>query len=179
MLHFLLHYYSVLDLLKTLNQISAISHADRIVWSIYLLYRSRFPNSIMDEEYDIIVLGTGLKECILSGILSASGHKVFPHLSFLIRLLLLLLSVFIYFFNGARLGMLWFGRSNYVSLLCGYGNSFSMVPNFVFANLDLSYIHFICKNPFSEIPFLLKCASIYLEIIWKLADVNICEEFMD
>ncbi|XBH85740.1 hypothetical protein VPH35_073580 [Triticum aestivum] len=30
----------------------------------------------MDEEYDVIVLGTGLKECILSGILSVDGLKV-------------------------------------------------------------------------------------------------------
>ncbi|PRQ24316.1 putative GDP dissociation inhibitor, FAD/NAD(P)-binding domain-containing protein [Rosa chinensis] len=30
----------------------------------------------MDEEYDIIVLGTGLKECILSGLLSVDGLKV-------------------------------------------------------------------------------------------------------
>jgi len=30
----------------------------------------------MDEEYDVIVLGTGLKECILSGLLSVNGHKV-------------------------------------------------------------------------------------------------------
>ncbi|KAK6945815.1 GDP dissociation inhibitor [Dillenia turbinata] len=30
----------------------------------------------MDEEYDVIVLGTGLKECILSGLLSVGGHKV-------------------------------------------------------------------------------------------------------
>jgi len=30
----------------------------------------------MDEEYDAIVLGTGLKECILSGLLSVSGMKV-------------------------------------------------------------------------------------------------------
>lgn len=30
----------------------------------------------MDEEYDAIVLGTGLKECILSGMLSVSGLKV-------------------------------------------------------------------------------------------------------
>ncbi|XP_074506746.1 rab GDP dissociation inhibitor beta [Sebastes fasciatus] len=28
------------------------------------------------EEYDIIVLGTGLKECVLSGLLSQSGKKV-------------------------------------------------------------------------------------------------------
>jgi len=30
----------------------------------------------MDEEYDCIILGTGLKECILSGILSVEGKKV-------------------------------------------------------------------------------------------------------
>mmetsp|Transcript_14426 Transcript_14426/g.56730 ORF Transcript_14426/g.56730 Transcript_14426/m.56730 type:complete len:438 (+) Transcript_14426:178-1491(+) len=30
----------------------------------------------MDESYDAIVLGTGLKECILSGILSTEGMKV-------------------------------------------------------------------------------------------------------
>jgi len=30
----------------------------------------------MDEEYDAIVCGTGLTECVLSGLLSISGHKV-------------------------------------------------------------------------------------------------------
>jgi RAB protein geranylgeranyltransferase component A len=30
----------------------------------------------MDEEYDAIVLGTGLKECIISGLLSVKGLKV-------------------------------------------------------------------------------------------------------
>lgn len=30
----------------------------------------------MDQEYDAIVLGTGLKECILSGLLSIEGKKV-------------------------------------------------------------------------------------------------------
>ncbi|KAJ6254245.1 guanosine nucleotide diphosphate dissociation inhibitor [Anaeramoeba flamelloides] len=30
----------------------------------------------MDEVYDVIVLGTGLKECILSGIMSVEGKKV-------------------------------------------------------------------------------------------------------
>eukprot|EP01086_Lenisia_limosa_P002699 TRINITY_DN1665_c0_g1_i1.p1 TRINITY_DN1665_c0_g1~~TRINITY_DN1665_c0_g1_i1.p1 ORF type:complete len:443 (+),score=152.16 TRINITY_DN1665_c0_g1_i1:49-1377(+) len=30
----------------------------------------------MDEEYDVIVLGTGLKECVLSGLLSVAGKKV-------------------------------------------------------------------------------------------------------
>ena len=30
----------------------------------------------MNEEYDVIVLGTGLKECILSGLLSSKGKKV-------------------------------------------------------------------------------------------------------
>jgi hypothetical protein len=32
--------------------------------------------SKMDEEYDVIVLGTGLKECIISGLLSVDGLKV-------------------------------------------------------------------------------------------------------
>ncbi|KAF8404707.1 hypothetical protein HHK36_009595 [Tetracentron sinense] len=30
----------------------------------------------MDEDYDTIVLGTGLKECIISGLLSVDGLKV-------------------------------------------------------------------------------------------------------
>lgn len=30
----------------------------------------------MDENYDVIVLGTGLTECVLSGILSVEGKKV-------------------------------------------------------------------------------------------------------
>ncbi|CAI8591119.1 unnamed protein product [Vicia faba] len=30
----------------------------------------------MDEEYDVIVLGTGLKECILNGLLSVDGLKL-------------------------------------------------------------------------------------------------------
>ncbi|KAF8044196.1 hypothetical protein BT93_A2241 [Corymbia citriodora subsp. variegata] len=30
----------------------------------------------MDEEYDVVVLGTGLKECILSGLLSVDGLKL-------------------------------------------------------------------------------------------------------
>ncbi|XP_052090660.1 rab GDP dissociation inhibitor beta-like [Mytilus californianus] len=30
----------------------------------------------MDEEYDVIVLGTGLKECIISGMMSVMGKKV-------------------------------------------------------------------------------------------------------
>lgn len=30
----------------------------------------------MDQEYDVIVLGTGLTECIISGLMSVSGKKV-------------------------------------------------------------------------------------------------------
>ena len=30
----------------------------------------------MDLEYDVIVLGTGLKECVLSGLMSKAGKKV-------------------------------------------------------------------------------------------------------
>jgi Rab GDP dissociation inhibitor len=32
--------------------------------------------SVQDEQYDAIVLGTGLKECVLSGLLSVNGKKV-------------------------------------------------------------------------------------------------------
>jgi Rab GDP dissociation inhibitor len=34
----------------------------------------------MDEiapEYDVVVLGTGLTECVLSGVLSVKGKKVY------------------------------------------------------------------------------------------------------
>jgi Rab GDP dissociation inhibitor len=30
----------------------------------------------MNEEYDVIVLGTGLKECVLSGLLAVRGKKI-------------------------------------------------------------------------------------------------------
>ena len=30
----------------------------------------------MDEEYDAIILGTGLKECLLAGVLSKEGYKI-------------------------------------------------------------------------------------------------------
>lgn len=30
----------------------------------------------MNETYDVIVLGTGLKECVLSGLLATKGKKV-------------------------------------------------------------------------------------------------------
>ena len=30
----------------------------------------------MESEYDVVVMGTGLKECLLSGLMSASGKKV-------------------------------------------------------------------------------------------------------
>ncbi|CAB1313388.1 unnamed protein product [Coregonus sp. 'balchen'] len=35
----------------------------------------------MDEEYDVIVLGTGLTECILSGIMSVKGKKLYKRFS--------------------------------------------------------------------------------------------------
>lgn len=41
----------------------------------------------MDEEYDVIVLGTGLKECILSGLLSVDGLKVLNSYSHVTQLL--------------------------------------------------------------------------------------------
>lgn len=30
----------------------------------------------MDEEYDVILVGTGMKECILSGLMASQGKKV-------------------------------------------------------------------------------------------------------
>lgn len=30
----------------------------------------------MDEAYDVVILGTGLTECILSGLLSVNGKRV-------------------------------------------------------------------------------------------------------
>lgn len=30
----------------------------------------------MDEDYDVIVMGTGLKECVLSGLLAVKGKKI-------------------------------------------------------------------------------------------------------
>ncbi|XP_062990573.1 rab GDP dissociation inhibitor beta [Elgaria multicarinata webbii] len=38
--------------------------------------RRRLFADAMNEEYDVIVLGTGLTECILSGIMSVNGKKV-------------------------------------------------------------------------------------------------------
>jgi hypothetical protein len=32
--------------------------------------------ALADGKYDVIILGTGLKECILSGLLSQKGKKV-------------------------------------------------------------------------------------------------------
>ena len=33
---------------------------------------------LADGKYDVIICGTGLKECILSGLLSVKGKKVRP-----------------------------------------------------------------------------------------------------
>ena len=33
-------------------------------------------DSLTDEVFDVILLGTGLTECILSGLLSVEGKKV-------------------------------------------------------------------------------------------------------
>ena len=30
----------------------------------------------MDEKYDAIILGTGLKECLLAGLLGVAGKKI-------------------------------------------------------------------------------------------------------
>lgn len=39
-------------------------------------FARRRVNRKMQEEYDVVVLGTGLTECILSGLLSVDGKKV-------------------------------------------------------------------------------------------------------
>jgi len=41
---------------------------------VFILFQKLYNK--MDEQYDAIVLGTGLKECILSGLLSVNGYKV-------------------------------------------------------------------------------------------------------
>lgn len=30
----------------------------------------------MDDKYDVIILGTGLKECVLAGLLGVAGKKI-------------------------------------------------------------------------------------------------------
>lgn len=37
--------------------------------------------ALADGEYDVIVLGTGLKECMISGIMSVDGKKVILHVT--------------------------------------------------------------------------------------------------
>ena len=41
-----------------------------------ILFKGEKVRFAMDEQYEYIVLGTGLKECVLSGLLSVSGKKV-------------------------------------------------------------------------------------------------------
>jgi hypothetical protein len=50
----------------------------KIQQSVQLPDGSEMP-PLADGEYDVIVLGTGLKECIISGILSVDGKKVHIH----------------------------------------------------------------------------------------------------
>lgn len=62
----------------------------------------------MDEEYDVIVLGTGLKECIISGLLSVDGLKVWisPQIAFN-----LLSCLYVYASGCARVSQLWNNES--------------------------------------------------------------------
>ena len=39
-------------------------------------YKGKSYKPLADGKYDVIILGTGLKECILSGLLSIKGKKV-------------------------------------------------------------------------------------------------------
>ena len=43
---------------------------------IYLIIYKNKQKKKMNESYDVIVLGTGLKECVLSGLLAVKGKKV-------------------------------------------------------------------------------------------------------
>lgn len=72
---------------STLQLITLLSHAVALQGPVITLTRltgdlalsvSHSPCLLatMNEEYDAIVLGTGLKECILSGLLSVNGLKV-------------------------------------------------------------------------------------------------------
>jgi Rab GDP dissociation inhibitor len=48
----------------------AAAPAPKVTW------QGKEYNAVADGKYDAIVLGTGLKECILSGLLSVKGKKV-------------------------------------------------------------------------------------------------------
>ena len=39
-------------------------------------FKGKTYKPLADGTYDVIILGTGLKECILSGLLSVKGKKV-------------------------------------------------------------------------------------------------------
>ncbi len=39
-------------------------------------FKGKTYKPLADGKYDVIILGTGLKECILSGLLSIKGKKV-------------------------------------------------------------------------------------------------------
>lgn len=43
---------------------------------VFHLLPSKFPDLCKDDSYDVIVLGTGLTECVISGLLSMEGKKV-------------------------------------------------------------------------------------------------------
>ena len=49
---------------------------EKQVWKGEVEKLKKRGRATMDEEYDAIVLGTGLKECVVSGLLSVAGMKV-------------------------------------------------------------------------------------------------------
>ncbi|CAG8789098.1 10634_t:CDS:10, partial [Dentiscutata erythropus] len=58
--------------IERINDVIDTLLADGLCW----IDEQAYPNEYWDEEYDVIVLGTGLTECILSGLLSVEGKKV-------------------------------------------------------------------------------------------------------
>lgn len=71
------------------------------------LSRSILLNFTMDEEYDVIMLDTALKECILSFLISIDGLKIFSRFSSF--------SFFLFFWGGLILDFCWISCDHLVS----------------------------------------------------------------
>lgn len=88
----------------------------------------------MDEEYDVVVLGTGLKECILSGLLSVDGLKVLffsLSLSFNSSFLLIIMSISDYCsVSSIKIAI---GLLGFLILIIDISDLLSMIQAFVIA----------------------------------------------
>eukprot|EP00729_Bicosta_minor_P000607 gene607-17597_t len=90
--------------------------------------------NLADEEYDVIILGTGLKECVLSGILSKEGKKVLhmdrnDYYGGASASLTPLAKVFDHFNKGTKPDEAKFGR--------GRDYNIDLIPKFLMANGSL------------------------------------------